>query len=98
MLRGLSVREWTHHLESHSGEHRGLRPAFPAVQGLPLETPWRQANALVSVWADIPSQQYTEAAIVLVLGGDGLLLGCASLERQFVPLRRGRPVIDIRNQ
>jgi len=43
------------------------------AQGLPPDTPWRPdappADVPASEWAGIPSEQYAEAAIEVVLGG-----------------------------
>lgn len=72
MLQGALVHEWAHHLEFQCEEHKALRPAFTQSLGMPAETPWRPSTAAVdttaSVWAGIPSEQWAEAAIVLVLG------------------------------
>jgi len=73
MLQSGLVHEWAHHIEFQCPAHEELRPAFLAAQGLPPNTPWRPADlpAYVpsSVWADIPSEQYAEAVVELVLGG-----------------------------
>ena len=72
MLQGALVHEWAHHIEFQCAEHEELRPAFLAAQGVAPGTPWRPdiapANMPTSMWADIPSEQYAEATIVLVLG------------------------------
>lgn len=72
MLQGALVHEWAHHLEFHCDAHQELREAFLAAQGLPPDTPWRAddipANPPASLWATIPSEQYAEATIELVLG------------------------------
>jgi hypothetical protein len=72
MLQGALIHEWAHHIEFQCDEHEDLRPAFLAAQGLPPDTPWRTdstpAQTAVNKWADIPSEQYAEAVIVLVLG------------------------------
>ncbi len=72
MLQGALIHEWAHHVEFQCGEHMALRPAFLLAQGLPLETPWRpdvpSMNMAASQWAEIPSEQYAEGVIVLVLG------------------------------
>ena len=72
MLQEALVHEWAHHIEFQCAAHRQLRPAFLAAQGLPPDTPWRPrhlpADAPGSVWARIPSEQYAEATVELVLG------------------------------
>jgi len=78
LLQGALVHEWAHHIEFQCDEQRALRPAFLAAQGLPPDTPWRPAGVAEvvvdsSTWADIPSEQYAEAAVVLVLGRRPLL-------------------------
>jgi hypothetical protein len=72
MLQGALVHEWAHHVEFQCAEHLSLRPAFLAAQDLPPGTPWRPhdrpAEIPASMWAEIPSEQYAEAAIMFVLG------------------------------
>jgi len=68
MLQGALVHEWAHHVEFQCDEHQDLRRAFLAAQGLPPDTPWRPDNTAINVEGDIPSEQYAEATIVLVLG------------------------------
>jgi hypothetical protein len=72
MLQGALVHEWAHHVEFQCAEHEDLRPAFLAAQGLPPDTAWRPdsppADIPASMWPAIPSEQYAEATIVLVLG------------------------------
>jgi len=72
MLQSALVHEWAHHIEFQCEAHKELRRAFLAAQGLPPDTAWRPddtpANMPSSEWADIPSEQYAEATIVLVLG------------------------------
>lgn len=72
MLQSALVHEWAHHIEFQCDAHKDLRRAFLMAQGLPPDTPWRPAHTSVdmptSAWADIPSEQYAEATIVLVLG------------------------------
>ncbi len=58
------VHEWAHHLEHQCPEHAQLRPRFLAAQGLPPDANWFQGES----WATTPSEQYAEAAVVLVLG------------------------------
>jgi len=73
MLASALLHEWAHHLEFHCPAHVALRPAFLAAQRLPPDTPWRPERApsasSASPWADIPSEQYAEAVVALVLGG-----------------------------
>lgn len=72
MLQGALVHEWAHHIEFQCDEHQDLRRAFLMVQGLLPDTLWRpdstSADTSVSMGADMPSEQYAEATIVLVLG------------------------------
>jgi hypothetical protein len=72
MLQGALVHEWAHHIEFQCDAQKELRPAFLAAQGLPADTVWRPdddpANTPESAWADIPSEQYAEATIEVVLG------------------------------
>jgi len=72
MLQSALVHEWAHHIEFQCDAQKEMRPAFLAAQGLPADTLWRPddtpANTPESVWADIPSEQYAEATIELVLG------------------------------
>lgn len=72
MLESALIHEWAHHVEYQCPAHRALRPAFLVAQGLAPDTPWRPANtpahASESGWAQIPSEQYAEAAIELVRG------------------------------
>ena len=72
LLQGALVHEWAHHVEFQCKEHQELRSAFLTALGLPADTPWRPDAAAVgtgtSQGGTIPSEQYAEAAIVLVLG------------------------------
>lgn len=72
MLQSALVHEWAHHIEFQCPAQQELRAAFLAAQGLPADTPWRPDDDPVhtpeSAWAAIPSEQYAEAAIELVLG------------------------------
>ncbi len=77
MLQGALVHEWAHHIEYQCEAHKTLRPAFLATQGLPVDLPWwgispadpPAVKPSADGWADIPSEQYAEATIELVLGG-----------------------------
>lgn len=72
MLRGALIHEWAHHIEYQCDAQQQLRPAFLAAQRLAADTPWTTryspADIPESDWARIPSEQYAEAAIELVLG------------------------------
>jgi hypothetical protein len=72
MLSSALVHEWAHHVEFQCPAHEDLRAAFLAAQEIPPGTEWRPedipANTPESLWADIPSEQYAEAAIAVVLG------------------------------
>lgn len=72
VLREALVHEWAHHLEFQCQAQQQLRPAFLQAQGLPPDTPWRPddtpADTPVEKWASIPSEQFAEATVELVLG------------------------------
>ena len=72
MLQGALIHEWAHHIEFQCRAQGELQPAFLAAQGLPAGTPWRTAYGPAHTperdWAGIPSEQYAEAIIELVLG------------------------------
>ncbi len=72
MLQGALVHEWAHHIEFQCEEQEKSRPAFIASLGMAPDTPWRpstpHADMPARVWAEIPSEQWAEAAVVLVLG------------------------------
>jgi hypothetical protein len=72
MLQGGLIHEWAHHIEFQCAAHLDLRTPFLVAQGLPTDTPWRTeytpTNTPESEWAVIPSEQYAEATIELVLG------------------------------
>lgn len=72
MLQSALIHEWAHHIEFQCPAQQELRAAFLAAQGLPADTLWRPdddpAHTPESAWATIPSEQYAEAAIELVLG------------------------------
>jgi hypothetical protein len=72
ILKGALVHEWAHHVEFQCDEHTEMRAAFIEAQGMPTNTPWRSesgsVNVLSSDWANIPSEQYAETTIVVVLG------------------------------
>ena len=72
VLKGALVHECAHHVEFQCQEHEELRPAFLAALGLPADTEWRPDNGSAAAPArrcvDIPSEQYAEATVILVLG------------------------------
>jgi len=68
MLQSALVHEWAHHIEFQCDQHETLRPAFIDALGLPPDTQWRPQVLHVNTSADMPSEQYAEATIVLVLG------------------------------
>ncbi len=72
MLQSGLIHDWAHHVEFQCAAQKELRPAFLTAQGLPASTVWRPdetpANTPESAWAEIPSEQYAEATIELVLG------------------------------
>jgi hypothetical protein len=72
ILKGALVHEWAHHVEFQCEAHAEMRAPFVEAQGRPANTPWRledgTTNILASDWANLPSEQYAETAIVLVLG------------------------------
>lgn len=68
MLQSALVHEWAHHIEFQCNQHKTLRPVFIDALGLPPDTPWRPEVLPVNTSADMPSEQYAEATIVLVLG------------------------------
>lgn len=72
MLRSALIHEWAHHVEFACPAQKEMRSAFLAAQGLSPDTLWRPddtpANTPEGAWATIPSEQYAEATIELVLG------------------------------
>jgi len=72
ILKGALVHEWAHHVEFQCEAQTEMRAAFIEAQGMPANTPWRledgTTNILSSDWANIPSEQYAETTIVVVLG------------------------------
>lgn len=63
-LRATMVHEFAHHLEFTCSAQRILRPRFLSAQGFPPTTAWRGGHA----WAQIPSEQFAEAMVQVVLG------------------------------
>lgn len=59
------VHELAHHLELSCPSHLAMRRRFLAAQGLDPATPWFGGD----VWEDIPSEQFAEAVVQMVLGG-----------------------------
>ncbi len=72
MLQSGLIHEWAHHIEFQCPAQQQLRALFLAAQGLPAGTLWRPddtpANTPESIWATIPSEQFAEATIEVVLG------------------------------
>lgn len=72
ILKGALVHEWAHHVEFQCDGHAEMRAAFIEAQGIPADTPWQSDGGsfliFSSDWARIPSEQYAEATIVVVLG------------------------------
>jgi len=68
MLQSALIHEWAHHVEFQCPAHKSLRPAFLAAQHLPPNTPWQPDNTPANDWDNIPSEQYAEASIEVVLG------------------------------
>lgn len=72
ILKGALVHEWAHHVEFQCEAQKEMRAAFIEAQGMPADTPWRSENGSIylrsSDWASIPSEQYAETTIVVVLG------------------------------
>jgi hypothetical protein len=73
MLKSGLIHEWAHHVEFQCRAHEELQAAFLVAQNLAPGAPWRPAgtttNLTTGEWADIPSEQYAEAVVELVLGG-----------------------------
>jgi hypothetical protein len=74
VLQSELIHEWAHHLDFQCPAIGELRPAFVAAQGLRAGTPWRPAGGTTdlpeSQWAEIPSEQFAEAAIEVVMGSN----------------------------
>jgi hypothetical protein len=72
ILKGALVHEFAHHVEFQCEAQTEMRAAFIEAQGLPANTPWRLEDGTTSIlssdWADIPSEQYAETSIAVVLG------------------------------
>ncbi|MGC8779450.1 MAG: hypothetical protein ACP5UQ_01140 [Anaerolineae bacterium] len=74
MLQSALIHEWAHHVEHQCPAQAEMRPAFLAAQGASADTAWRFDDAAAYqaatglAWADLPSEQYAEAAIEVVLG------------------------------
>ncbi len=58
------VHELAHHVESVCPTQWDLRGSFLAAQGLPPGTAWFEAET----WEEIPSEQFAEAVVEVVLG------------------------------
>lgn len=59
------VHELAHHLELSCPSHPAMRVRFLAAQGHGPATPWFGGD----VWEEIPSEQFAEAVVHVVLGG-----------------------------
>jgi hypothetical protein len=72
ILKAALVHEWAHHVEFQCEEHAEMRAAFIEAQSMPANTPWGSESGSVhlfsSDWTNIPSEQYAETTIVVVLG------------------------------
>jgi hypothetical protein len=72
ILKGALVHEWAHHVEFQCEAQTEMRAAFIEAQGMPANIPWRSESGSVHIlssdWANIPSEQYAETTIVVVLG------------------------------
>lgn len=72
VLRNALVHEWAHHLEFQCPAQMEMRAAFVNAQGFPPGTPWRRTDGSVNLrnyrWATIPSEQFAETVVVVVLG------------------------------
>lgn len=58
------VHEFAHHVEFTCGSHAELRSSFLEAQGMPPSADWFGGTT----WEAIPSEQYAEATVQLVLG------------------------------
>jgi hypothetical protein len=65
LLRDSLVHEIAHHLEFTCPEIAELRPGFLAAQGHPASADWYGGER----WEEIPSEQFAEAVVQVVLGG-----------------------------
>jgi hypothetical protein len=66
-LRSTLVHEFAHHVEFTCPEQRTLRARFASAQGVPPGAMWFGG----AVWDRIPSEQFAEATVLLVLGPSG---------------------------
>jgi hypothetical protein len=62
------VHEFAHHIEFTCQDHVELRAAFLEAQGMPESADWFEGDA----WDAIPSEQYAEATVEVVLGSRSL--------------------------
>lgn len=97
ILRGALVHEWAHHVEFQCEAHTEMQAPFIEAQGMPANTPWRledgTTNILSSDWVNIPSEQYAETVIVLVLGNRPVSTNAPIADR-IVILENGRKILD----
>lgn len=64
LLRDSLVHEIAHHLDSTCPAVEEVRPAFLAAQGHPASADWRTGER----WEEIPSEQFAETVVLVVLG------------------------------
>jgi len=64
LLADSLIHELAHHLEFTCPEHREVRPAFLAAQGHPEGADWYAGDT----WESIPSEQFAETVVLVVLG------------------------------
>lgn len=64
LLEASLVHEFAHHVEFQCPEHRRLRSAFVSAQGSGHIAGWFDGDR----WGAVPSEQYAEATVQLVLG------------------------------
>lgn len=71
-LRSALVHEWAHHLEFQCAAQVTIRSTFLEAQGFPVDSSWHRDTGSVSLrtyrWASIPSEQFAETTVALVLG------------------------------
>jgi hypothetical protein len=63
-LRASLVHEFAHHMEFTCPEQRDVRVAFLSAQELPPSASWFEGAS----WETIPSEQFAEAVVQVVLG------------------------------
>ena len=63
-LRASLIHEFAHHLDHTCPRVRRFRPRFLAAQGLATSRPWFAG----ATWEQMPSEQFADAAVEIVLG------------------------------